>query len=65
MFGKNYDKEIKDLYKCIEEQNKQIKQLFELIKTNNEWIKKNQENTLGLAEIQASHKKAIEVLVKR
>ena len=69
MFGKNYDEEIKDLYKkinqIIEMQNKNQDKLLQIIKDNQDLISSFQKSLIEMAKVQATHKEAIMLLSKR
>ena len=54
MFGKNYDEEIKDLKKCIINQDKRIDSILDFMKTYNKWFKDNGLNELTLNEALAN-----------
>ena len=73
MFGKDYDKEINDLYKKINDMAetnnrnneiiiKQMEEIRDLLKENQEG---SQETFLTINKVIQSHKKAIELLSKR
>jgi len=69
MFGKNYDKDIEELYKKINEivrtQNKNQEELLKMIKDNLDLINTFENSLLEIAKVQKLHKEAIMLLSKR
>ena len=69
MFGKDYSKDIEELYKrisnIVETQNENQEKILEQIKNNLDLIKGINENLIEIAKVQKTHKEAIMLLKDR